>query len=79
MFWPILIASLSFWSVALAGALILGRRYVRAIEARQGDQLELADLRERIAALEATVGERPALSSGTVAEPPSLPRGGAAR
>ena len=40
---------------------------------------ELADLRERIAALEATVGERPALSSGTVAEPPSLPRGGAAR
>ena len=84
MFWPILIASLSFWSAALGGAFYLGRRYVRAIEARNVTDAQLATLQQQIASLEATIvrhglttGERadsaPALGAGASDTTPRTP------
>ncbi len=55
MFWPILISAVSFWSVALAGGLYLGRRYVRALEVRNMNDRRLAELAARVEMLEAAV------------------------
>ena len=75
MFWPILIASLSFWSAALGCAFYLGRRHVRAIEARNVTDAQLAALQQQIASLEATV-VRHGLTAGARTEPaPSLGAG----
>jgi len=49
---PIVLASLAFWGTALGGAFYFVRRYIRAVERRGTDQIELAELRARIAALE---------------------------
>ena len=58
MFWPILLSSVAFWSLALAGALALGRRYIRALEARNANDEELTELRSRVEALEVASGHR---------------------
>ena len=58
MFWPILVSSVTFWGIALAGALVLGRRYVRALEARVATDEELGELRSRLEALEVAADGR---------------------
>ncbi len=84
MFWPILIASMSFWSAALGCAFYLGRRFVRAIEARNVTDAQLTALQQQIASLEATIvrqglatGDRaessPALGSGATETTPRTP------
>ena len=62
MFYPILIASLSFWSVALAGGFYFTRRYLRAIERRNEAQTQIADLHGRVERLEAAVARLPLLT-----------------
>lgn len=52
MFWPILISSLAWWSVALAGGFYYARRYVRAIELRAAAGDHVAQLQRRVEALE---------------------------
>jgi hypothetical protein len=52
MFWPIFYSAVGFWSIALAGGLYWGRRYVRAIEARAGSNARIAELEARLIALE---------------------------
>ena len=63
MFWPILVSSVAFWGIALAGALVLGRRYVRALEARVANDEELAELRSRVEALEVAGRQRAGIAS----------------
>jgi hypothetical protein len=63
MFWPIFIAAVTFWGLALGGAAWFARRYLRALEARTADLTRIGELERRIAALES--GDRP----------PSLPPG----
>ncbi len=63
MFWPILISSVTFWGIVVAGALVLGRRYVRALEARVANDAELAELRSRVQALEVAAGHRAGIAS----------------
>ena len=62
MFYPILIASLSFWSVALAGGFYFTRRYLRAIERRNEAQSQIAELQGRVERLEAVVARLPLLT-----------------
>ena len=62
MFYPILIASLSFWSVALAGGFYFTRRYLRASERRNEAQTQIADLHGRVERLEAVVARLPLLT-----------------
>jgi hypothetical protein len=53
MFWANFYAAVGFWSIALAGGLYWGRRYVRAIENRAGSDARIAALEARLAILEA--------------------------
>lgn len=53
MFSWILAAAVTFWGAVLGGAFYFIRRYVRAIERREGDASELSALRQRVAVLEA--------------------------
>lgn len=77
MFWPILLSSVAFWSLALAGALALGRRYIRALEARNANDEELTELRSRVEALEVAADHR-AGSLSPRESPRALPAPGAA-
>lgn len=75
MFWPILVSSATFWGIALAGALVLGRRYVRALEARVANDEELAELRSRVDALEVAAGHRVGIAAPRASElPRKVPR-----
>lgn len=53
MFWTIFYSAVGFWSIALAGGLYWGRRYVRAIEARGDSEARVAELEARLSAHEA--------------------------
>ena len=62
MFWPIFIAACSFWGIALAGALYLGRRYVRALERIADSNERLASLQESVDALKAAANDLPRIA-----------------
>ena len=49
---PLVLASVAFWGSALGGGFYLARRYVRAVERRSSDGEQLAELRDRVIALE---------------------------
>lgn len=68
MFWANFYAAVGFWSIALAGGLYWGRRYVRAIEDRTRSDARIADLETRLAALEAGRADA-VLNAGAAATP----------
>jgi hypothetical protein len=49
---PYLLSAVAFWGSVLGGGFYFARRYVRAFEARSGDEAELAALRARVQSLE---------------------------
>lgn len=53
MFSWILAAAVTFWGAVLGGSFYFVRRYVRAIERREGAESELSAFRQRVAVLEA--------------------------
>ena len=62
MFYSIFVSAVVFWAIAW----YWGRRYIRAIEARASAEADLANLRSRVATLEAVVGDLIADAPGTV-------------
>jgi len=48
----LMLVAIAFWGSVLGGAFYLGLRYVRAVERRGTQDLAVADLQARIAALE---------------------------
>ena len=75
MFWPLLIASVTFWGIALAGTFYFARRYVRAIERGAGGVAQIAELRRRVAALEQALGETRSREVGAGDRPAVAPGG----
>jgi hypothetical protein len=49
---PLLIFAIVFWSTALIGGIHAVRRYLRILERRAGNEVELVALRERVVVLE---------------------------
>lgn len=74
MFWPVFIAAVTFWGLALGGAAWFARRYLGALEARSASNARIAELEARVAALESgarQVGALPqAHSAGDLPRPP---------
>lgn len=74
MFWPVFIAAVTFWGLALGGAAWFARRYLGALQARNAGDARIAELEARVAALES--GARhpgalpPATSAGDLPRPP---------
>ena len=49
---PFVFVVIAFWVTVLGGGFYLVRRYIRAVEHRGKDEIDLAELRTRIIALE---------------------------
>ncbi|MFI5256883.1 MAG: hypothetical protein ACHQRK_06440 [Gemmatimonadales bacterium] len=49
---PFALMGVAFWGIVLGGGFYFARRFARSSEARSSDGMKLADLRDRIAALE---------------------------